>query len=252
MTNDGRRPPHAPPGKGGREQGGREDERARPSRPSRVPSARVPSAGDPSAPPPSRQGGGLAQDASTQAAGAGAPAPVRYVPLGEFGRVVGLKGEVRLKSFTATPTDIMRYNPLLTLDGRSITLTGVRAMPGTPDMLVARVANITTRELAETLNRTTIGVPRERLGEAEAEDEYLHADLIGLRVEDPDGVVLGSVLGVSNFGAGDILDIRPARGGPSVLVLFENAFVPTVDVAGGRIVIAGAHLLVIDNTPEPD
>lgn len=236
MTGAGRRPPFAPPG-----QGARGDERARPSRPPRGPSGLGP------------LGPGRGEGASVQGGGASAASPpVRYVPLGEFGRAVGLKGEVRLKSFTATPLDIARYNPLLTPDGRSITLSGVRALPGTPDMLVARVSGITSRELAETLNRTTIGVPRERLGEAEAEDEYLQADLIGLRVEDSDGTVLGSVLGVSNFGAGDILDIRPARGGPSVLVPFETAFVPDVDVAGGRIVIAGAHLLVIDTTPDPE
>jgi 16S rRNA processing protein RimM len=234
MTSGGRRPPFAPPGSGGRG-----DERARPSRPPRGSSA------------PGSSGARHQGDVTAGPAAISTP-PVRYVPLGEFGRAVGLKGEIRLKSFTSTPIDIARYNPLLTPEGRSLTLSGVRALPGTPDMLVARVFGITSRELAETLNRTTIGVPRERLGVAEAEDEYLHADLIGLRVEDADGTLLGTVLGISNFGAGDILDIRPARGGPSVLVPFETAFVPDVDVAGGRIVIAGAHLLMIDDTLEPD
>jgi 16S rRNA processing protein RimM len=234
MTSGGRRPPFAPPGSGGRG-----DERARPSRPPRGSSA------------PGSSGARHQGDVTAGPAAAISTPPVRYVPLGEFGRAVGLKGEIRLKSFTSTPIDIARYNPLLTPEGRSLTLSGVRTLPGTPDMLVARVAGITSRELAETLNRTTIGVPRERLSASEADDEYLHADLIGLKVEDADGTLLGTVLGISNFGAGDILDIRPARGGPSVLVPFETAFVPDVDVAGGRIVIAGAHLLEIDNTPEP-
>jgi 16S rRNA processing protein RimM len=169
----------------------------------------------------------------------------RLIELGEFGRAVGLKGEVRLKSFTAEPEDIARYNPLTTPDGRSVRIVSVRPVPGTADMLVARVEGVTTREAAEALNRVTISVPRDRLPEPE-EGEFLLADLIGLAVATPDGAVLGEVVDVANYGAGDIIEVKLAAGGPTVLVPFEDAFVPEVDLDAGRLVVAHADLLAPD------
>src|SRR5215218_1849543 len=110
------------------------------------------------------------------------------VLLGEFGRAHGLKGEVRLKSFTEDPKAIARYSPLQGEDGRSFSLKAVRpAGGGSPDLVIARVDGVATREAAEALNRIRVYAPRERLHGAEGQDEFLLADLIGLTVKATDG-----------------------------------------------------------------
>ncbi len=165
----------------------------------------------------------------------------KLVLVAEFGRAVGLRGELRLKSYTADPEAVADYGPLLAPDGRSFVIEAARPVPGNPDMLVVRVRGVGRRDQAEALNRVTLCVPRSRLPAPE-EDEYLQADLVGLAVTGPDGTVLGSVVSVLNFGAGDILEIRPQRG-PTALVPFRDPFVPEVDIKGGRIVISGPDLL---------
>lgn len=160
------------------------------------------------------------------------------VLLGELGRAHGLKGEVRLKSFTAEPAAIAGYGPLVAGDGRRFTLKSVRpAAGGAPDMLVARVEGVDTRAAAEALNRIRLYAPRDRLPPAESEDEFLAADLVGMRVESAAGETLGRVVAVPNYGGGDLLEIAPARGGTSALLPFTKAFVPVVDLAGRRVVV---------------
>ncbi|HZB36894.1 MAG TPA: ribosome maturation factor RimM [Beijerinckiaceae bacterium] len=159
------------------------------------------------------------------------------VLIGEFGRAHGLRGEVRLKSYTAEPAAIASYAPLLAEDGRAFTLESVRPAGGSsPDMLIARVKGIATREAAEALNRVRLHAPRDRLSPPEAEDEFLAADLIGLAAESTAGAQLGTIVAVPNYGGGDLLEIAPPRG-PSALLPFTKAFVPTVDLAGGRVVV---------------
>ena len=156
--------------------------------------------------------------------------------LGEFGRAHGLKGEVRLKSFTGEPEAIASYGPLVAGARRPVTLTSVRPAPGgAPDMLIARVEGVDTREAAEALNRLELRLPRERLPDPE-EDEFLLADLIGLRVETAAGDLIGAVIAVPNYGSGDLLEIAPATGGATALLPFTKAFVPAVDLAAGRLV----------------
>ena len=171
--------------------------------------------------------------------------------LGEFGRAHGLKGEVRLKSFTAEPLAIASYGPLLAADGRRLELTHVRpAGGGAPDLLIARVEGVTSREAAEALNRTGLFVERERLGPPEGEDEFFAADLIGLSVQDGPGAVLGTIVGVPNYGGGDLLEIAPAGGGASALLPFTKAFVPSVDLAQSRVVIAPPDGLFDEADPD--
>jgi len=172
-------------------------------------------------PDPSPQGGGKADS---------------LVLLGEFGRAHGLRGEVRLKSFTADPQAIASYGPLATADGRRFALKNVRPAPGDqPDLLIARVEGVASREAAESLNRVRLFVPREKLPPPE-EDEFLLADLVGLPVETADGFPLGTVVAVPNYGGGDLLEIAPTAGGPSALLPFTKAFVPIVDLPGRRLV----------------
>ncbi|MFY9628243.1 MAG: ribosome maturation factor RimM [Methylocystis sp.] len=158
------------------------------------------------------------------------------VLLGRFGAPHGVRGEIRLQSFTADPLSIAAYGPLFDKSGaRKFLLTNIR--PQGKDMLVARVEGVTDRSGAEKLNRIEVFAPRANLPPPD-EDEFYLADLEGLRAETIDGVLLGQVLTIRNFGAGDILEVRPAQGGETLLFPFTKAVVPTVDLAGGRVVIA--------------
>ena len=174
--------------------------------------------------------------------------------LGEFGRAHGLKGEVRLKSFTGEPEAIASYGPLLAGAGGWVTITSVRPAPGgAPDLLIAKVEGVDTREAAEALNRLELRLPRDRLPEPDAEDEFLLAHLIGLRVETAAGDLLGTVVAVPNYGGGDLLEIAPAKGGATALLPFTKAFVPAVDVAAGRMVAdPPADLFAPASPDDPD
>lgn len=172
--------------------------------------------------------------------------------MGEFGRAHGLRGEVRLKSFTGDPQAIAGYRPLIGTDGRTYALGAVRPAPGAaPDMLIATVEGIATREAAEALNRVRLSVERDRLPPPEEEDEFLLADLIGLAVVDETGALVGTVVDVPNYGGGDLLDIRSAATGATALLPFVKAFVPTVDIAGRRVVVALPDDFFAPARPEP-
>ncbi|MFN3276113.1 MAG: ribosome maturation factor RimM [Paracoccus sp. (in: a-proteobacteria)] len=151
--------------------------------------------------------------------------------VGAIAGAFGVHGEVRLKSFCAEPVDIADYGALATEDGsRSFTITLTRPVAGG---LGARITGIATREQAEALKGITLWVPRSVLPSL-PDDEFYHADLIGLQVVDTGGVTLGRVRAVFDHGAGDILEVV---GGASVLLLpFTRAVVPTVDLTAGRIV----------------
>ena len=163
------------------------------------------------------------------------------VLMGVFGAPQGVKGEVRIKSYTGEPREIGSYGPLTTEDGRrSFTVLSLR--PLRDDMLVARIEGVDDRDAAARLTNTELFVPRDRLPPPEP-DEFYHADLVGLRAEGEDGSALGRVRGISNHGAGDILEIAPDGPGETLLVPFTLLFVPTVDFAGGRVVVAAGALL---------
>lgn len=161
----------------------------------------------------------------------------RMIVVGQFGAPHGIKGEVRLKSFTAQPLQVARYGPLAAADGRSFEIASARPAAGSssPDMLVVRVKGVADRTAAERLKNLTLSVPFERLPPAE-EGEYYHADLIGLSAVTPEGTAVGTVVAVQNFGAGDLLEIAPEHG-ETLLVPFTDTAVPEVDVAGGRVVV---------------
>jgi 16S rRNA processing protein RimM len=161
----------------------------------------------------------------------------RTIVVAQFGAAHGIKGEVRLKSFTANPVDVTRYAPLAAKDGRTFEITSARPAAGSssPDMLVVRVKGVSDRSAAEKLNRIELSVPFDRLPPPD-DGEYYHADLIGLTAVTPDGVELGTIIAVPNYGAGDLLEIAPPRG-QSLLILFNDAHVPEVDIPGGRVVV---------------
>lgn len=155
------------------------------------------------------------------------------VCIGAVAGAFGVKGEVRLKSFTAVPEDIAAYGALQTEDGSKsfeVNLTGQ-----TKGALVGRLSGVPTKEIADRLRGVRLYVDRAKLPEPE-DDEYYHADLIGLAVFDTGGSELGRVKAVHNHGASDLLEIDPADGGASVLLPFTLEAVPAVDITAGRIV----------------
>ena len=146
----------------------------------------------------------------------------------------GVMGEVRLKSFCTNPEAIATYGPLSTEDGsRQFTIKLTRPVAGG---LGARVSGITTKEQADALKGTSLYVAREKLPSL-PDDEFYHADLIGLDVFDTGGALLGRVHALHNHGAGDLIEITGAGLKESLLLPFTLAAVPTVDLAARRIIV---------------
>jgi 16S rRNA processing protein RimM len=151
----------------------------------------------------------------------------------QIGAPHGVLGEVRVRPFTENPEALAGYGPLEIEDGsRRLEIEAMRPAKGS---LIVRFFGISDRNAAALLRSKKLYVPRTRLPEPEA-DTYYHADLIGLAAVGSDGTALGNVRAVQNFGAGDLLEIAPADGGPAVLLPFTRAFVPLVDIPGGRLV----------------
>jgi 16S rRNA processing protein RimM len=155
------------------------------------------------------------------------------VCVAQIGAPHGVRGEVRIWTFTADPMAVTRYGPLQSEDGkRAFEIEAVRPAKG---HLVARLRGVDDRDAAERLTNIKLFVPRERLPLPE-DGEFYHADLIGLRVEDKNGSEIGAVIAVHNFGAGDLLEVQPPEGG-AMLLPFTDAVVPEVDIKGGRVVV---------------
>jgi 16S rRNA processing protein RimM len=156
------------------------------------------------------------------------------VCVGAVAGAFGVRGEVRLKSFCAEPGDIASYGPLGTEDGRrSFEVTLTRPVKSG---FAARLSGVTTKEAADALRGTRLFAPRTALP-ALPDDEFYHADLIGLQALDTGGEALGKVAAVLNHGAGDLLEVRGPTLKSPVLVPFTRAVVPTVDLASGRVIV---------------
>ena len=152
----------------------------------------------------------------------------------QIGGAHGIRGEVKLKSFTADPMAVGTYGPLETEDGTaSYEIETVRPARG---HLVARFRVVGDRNAAERLTHQRLFVSRACLPPP-APDEFYHVDLIGLAAVTAEGVPVGTVVAVHDFGAGGILVLRPPAGGTTFMLPFNDAFVPHLDIAGGRIVV---------------
>ncbi|MFD1344596.1 ribosome maturation factor RimM [Litorisediminicola beolgyonensis] len=155
------------------------------------------------------------------------------VCVGMIGGAFGVTGEVRLKSYTADPEAIADYAPLTSEDGqKSFDLQLTRPIK---QGFAARLSGIRTKEEADALKGTRLYAERARLPEPD-EDEYYHADLIGLPVHDTGGALIGTVKAVVETGAADLLELLVPGSSKTVLLPFTQAIVPTVDLAAGRIV----------------
>ena len=158
----------------------------------------------------------------------------RKVCLGKIAAAHGIRGEVKIKTFTAEPEAIASYGRVELEDGRSFAVERTRL---TKDCVIATLSGIRDRNEAEELRGQRLYVPRDRLGETEDEDEFYLVDLIGLECRRATGEVVGKVVAVENFGAGDLLEIKPADSEQTLYVSFSKAFVPEVDVAGGFVTV---------------
>jgi len=156
------------------------------------------------------------------------------VCVAQIGVAHGIRGEVKLWSFTADPLAIKDYGPLESEDGKA--RFEIETLRSAKEHLVVRFAGVNDRNAAERLTNLRLFVPRERLP-APAAEEFYYADLIGLAAVDAQGKMLGTVVAVQNFGAGDLLEVKIAERSDTVLLPFTATTVPTVDVPGGRVVI---------------
>jgi 16S rRNA processing protein RimM len=155
------------------------------------------------------------------------------VCVARIGAAHGVRGAVKLWTFTEDPLAVQGYGPLMTKDGaRQFEIAQLRAAK---DHLVATFKGVATRNDAEKLNGIELYVSREKLPDTD-DGEYYHTDLIGLAAVNAAGEPLGRVIAIHNFGAGDIIEIAPAKGA-TMLLPFTNPVVPTVDIAGGHVVI---------------
>jgi 16S rRNA processing protein RimM len=153
--------------------------------------------------------------------------------VGEISGVHGIRGDVLVRTYTELPEAITSYGPLTDANGaKSLSLRIVRV---TSKGIVARVAGIDDRNAAERLRGTKLYVDRAKLPPTD-EAEFYHADLLGLRAVAPDGSELGKIVAVQNFGAGDLLELKPAEG-ETEFIPFENRWVPRVDLQAGFVVI---------------
>jgi 16S rRNA processing protein RimM len=145
----------------------------------------------------------------------------------------GVRGAVKLWTFTEDPLAVKSYGPLATKDGgRQFEVTHAREAKG---HLVATLKGIATREDAERLSGIELYIARDKLPATDT-DEYYHADLIGLAAVNAANEPIGRVIAIHNFGAGDIIEVAPPNGA-AMLLPFTNAVVPTVDLARGWVVI---------------
>jgi 16S rRNA processing protein RimM len=161
------------------------------------------------------------------------PPSAKRLCLGVVAGAHGIKGGVRIKSFTAVPADIGAYGPVS--DEAGARVYDIRVTGEQKGVVLAKLAQVTTREAAEALKGLRLYVDRDRLPAAPS-DEFYHADLIGLAAVLEDGSLFGTVVGVWEFGAGDTLEIAPPSGA-TIMLPFTHAVVPLVDLAEGRIVV---------------
>ena len=144
----------------------------------------------------------------------------------------GVRGEVRIKSFTENPRDVGAYGPVILTDGRKL---GLKVTGTVKDLVIGRLEGIGDRDAAEALKGAQLFVERSRLPPPE-KGSYYHADLIGLDVKLTTGECRGKVSGVFNFGAGDVIEIvRPD--GDTDLVPFSGAAIARVDLAAREVIV---------------
>ncbi len=169
----------------------------------------------------------------------------KSVQMAVIGAPHGVKGEVRVKTFTGDPLALGDYGPLRAADGRIFTVAAIRPAK---TVVVVRFKEIASREAAEAVTGTELFIDRSALPDDLDDDEFYHADLIGLAVRDETGSSIGKVAAIQNFGGGDIVEVALA-GRRTVMIPFTLAAIPEISVRDGfiRIDSAGAGLVDEDD-----
>ncbi|MBB6355653.1 ribosome maturation factor RimM [Aminobacter aganoensis] len=159
--------------------------------------------------------------------------PQNPIQMAVIGAAHGIKGELRVKTFTGDPLALADYGPLYAKDGRAFEIAAIRPAN---EVVVVRFKGVNDRNAAEALTNTELFVDRSALPDDGEEGEFYHTDLVGLVVRDETGEPVGKVFAVQNFGGGDILEIQ-YQDRKGVLIPFTQAAVPVVDIAGGFVAI---------------
>lgn len=172
-----------------------------------------------------------------------------WLCIGEVTGAVGIRGELKVRPFTAAPESVADYGAVtLWPGGRKLELRFLRQVKGG---IAVRASGIADRNEAEALKGAKLYIERSVLPPEDDADDFYHADLIGLSVEDEGGAVLGSVRAIYDFGAGDVLEIAPDKG-RTFMVPFTREAVPVVDVAGGRLVVTPLPVMEDDGSEGGD
>jgi 16S rRNA processing protein RimM len=178
------------------------------------------------------------------------PVPKNPIQMAVIGAAHGIKGELRVKTFTGDPLALGDYGPLYAKDGRAFEVADIRPAN---TVVIVRFKDVKDRTAAEALNGTELFVDRAALPDDGEEDEFYHADLIGLAVKDETGAVIGKVHAIHNFGASDILELA-LSGRSGVLVPFSRAAVPEISLKDGfvRVDPVAAGLTGEEDNPDPE
>ena len=171
------------------------------------------------------------------------------VLMAKIGAPHGVRGELRVKSFTDNPIALSDYGPLFDSNGNKFTITSSRSAK---NVIVARFKEVTTREAAEALTNCELFIERDALPEVEDEDEFYLSDLIGMKAQDSDGNVIGMVRDVPNFGAEDLLEITPVNAegrsiGQTYFLPFTKKVVPKIDIKLGVVTILPPEEVIVEN-----
>jgi 16S rRNA processing protein RimM len=159
----------------------------------------------------------------------------KRVCVARIGAAHGVRGDVKLWSFTADPLAVKGYGPLETEDGkRSFEIERLRPQG---EFLVAHLKGVPDRNMAETLRNVELYVARDRFPRIEESGEFYIADLVGLTAVDKNDAAIGDIVAVHNFGAGDLIELKLTDVRDTLLLPFSDAVVPSVDIAGGKVVI---------------
>lgn len=174
--------------------------------------------------------------------------PQNPIQMAVIGAAHGIKGELRVKTFTGDPLALADYGPLYAKDGRTFEIAAIRPAN---EVVVVRFKGVNDRNAAEALTNTELFVDRSALPDNGDEGEFYHTDLVGLAVRDENGEPVGKVFAVQNFGGGDILEIQ-YQGRKGVLIPFTQAAVPVVDIAGGFVAIDTVAAGLVEDEDDTD
>jgi 16S rRNA processing protein RimM len=157
------------------------------------------------------------------------------IRVARIGAAHGVRGEVKLWSFTQDPAAVAEYGPLETEDRKQ--RFEIEALRPAKDFMVARIAGIGDRDAAAKLCNLELFVARDKLPPINEPNTFYHADLVGMAAVTPEGVALGAVTAVHNFGAGDLIEIATTAGGEPLLLPFTETVAPNIDTALRQITI---------------